>query len=51
MLPKEFGVAKPWNFLCQCKQSAVRSRKVAIPDEEIQDPEKMSKGNFEDVND
>ncbi len=49
VLPKEFGVAKPWNFLCQrASKSRLSSNTLKIA-EEIQDPERVNKGNFEEV--
>lgn len=50
VLPKEFGVAKPWNFLCRgsAESRAIARGKIHIADE-IQDQERVNKGNFEEV--
>ena len=56
ILPKQYGVPKPANFLCKrlygvCKSgfsSGAGRQKVRVGDE-IQDQERVSRGNFEDV--
>ena len=47
VLPQQYGVAKPWNFLCR-KPSTLRLSSHQIG-EETQDSELVSRGNFEDV--
>ena len=44
-MPKEYGVAQPWNFLCR-KKGNFSAYRVGT---EMQDQEKISKGNFEEV--
>ena len=51
VLPKQFGVQRPWNFPCiylKNRGKAPERKKVKVS-EENQDREKMNKGNFEDV--
>jgi hypothetical protein len=45
-MPKQYGVAQPWNFLCRKRGSRLSANPVG---HESQDSEKISKGNFEEV--
>ena len=47
VLPKQYGVAKPWNFLCVGKSHKV-SKAITSYEGEI-DNEKVSMRNFEEV--
>ena len=51
VLPKEYGVAKPWNFICKrCTESKHTALKKRLKlGEEVQDMERVRKGNFEEV--
>ena len=51
VLPKEYGVAKPWNFICKrCTDSKHEALKKRLKlGEEVQDMERVRKGNFEEV--
>lgn len=43
IMPREFGRAEPWNFLCKKKQ--VNLSQVNCEDE-VHDPRLIKKGNF-----
>jgi ATP-binding cassette, subfamily A (ABC1), member 3 len=44
VMPREFGKAEPWNFLCKSKRSRIYTDNV---EDEKHDPELVKSGNFE----
>jgi ATP-binding cassette subfamily A (ABC1) protein 3 len=43
-MPREFGKAEPWNFICKRKQTLVSDLKIG---DEQHDPRLVKLGNFE----
>lgn len=50
VLPKEYGVAKPWNFLCRTRhKGGAASLQIISTSDDQEDNEQISLQNFEEV--